>query len=174
MVRWRWRFLFKPDAPYFHMLSPGSQKSCCLSYQATPLNAYWLRSERVGVFTSVWLPTCQCLSKRLLEWHIHKPLPTPCSLLHTSNPSFCYGRGCTLAFPKQPQHATLPDSTSLPSQDTDRLNWAERRLDWTVWHTHQQDKVDETAEHMPQGKLSSNIHIISLESGEVCWTGWLI
>lgn len=69
-----------------------------------------------------------------LERHIHKPLPTPCSLLHTSNPSFCYGRGCTLAFTKQPQHATLPDSTSLPSLDTDRLNWAESRLEWTVWH----------------------------------------
>lgn len=111
---------FIPDTPYFEMLSPGSQKSCRLSQPATPLNSYWLLSEGVGVVL-VHPPTCQSRwTVGTVGRHVHKPLPAPCTLLHTSKPSFCYGRGCTLAFTKQPQHATLPDSTSLPSQETDR------------------------------------------------------
>lgn len=158
---------FTSDAPYFDMLSSASQKSCCLSQPA--LNSYWLLSGGVGVVPYVKPPTCQSrwTGGGTVRRHVHKPLPAPCSLLHTSRPSFCYGRGCcTLAFTKQPRHATLPDSTSLPSVETDKqaeLSWEQTVVDClTNTPSHQQDKVEETVEHMSQGKLWFKIHLISL------------
>lgn len=49
MVHSKVTLVLSSDAPYIETLSPGSQKSYCLSQPAAPLNSYWLLSEGVGV-----------------------------------------------------------------------------------------------------------------------------
>lgn len=41
------------------------------------------------------------------------------SLSYRSKLSLCYDRGCTVAFTKQPWHATLANISSLPAKETD-------------------------------------------------------
>lgn len=91
------------------MLSPGAPKGSCCRFagQLLTLNSHWRLSGGTGAVLCVRRPG---------------PQAPPCpalSFTHTSRPSFCYGRGFTLALPKRSQHATLPDSASLPPQETD-------------------------------------------------------
>lgn len=133
------------------------------------LNFYSLQSEGVGVVLCVKPPTCQSAAREEVQSEAMFTSPSLlCALFYTQADQVLLWQGgcCTLAFTKQPWHATLPDSTSLPSLETDRQ--AELSAAQTVEDclentpSHQQDKVEETGEHVSQGKLRFNIQLISL------------
>lgn len=106
-----------------------------------PLASVWASRFFLLCLSLVWL----FWTGRTVGRHVHKPLPAPRSLfLHTSKPSFCYGRGCTLAFIKQPEHVTLPDTTSMASQETNGLSWEQTGVQClTNTPSHQQNKEED-------------------------------
>lgn len=139
------------------MLSPGAPKGSCCRFagQLLTLNSHWRLSGGTGAVLCVRRPG---------------PQAPPCpalSFTHTSRPSFCYGRGFTLALPKRSQHATLPDSASLPPQETDtRAGLSRGGADCRgPSDTHHQQKA---AEHMSQGKP------LSLYLSDGGMFGWVV
>ena len=91
------------------------------------------------------------------ERHVHKPLPAPCT--QATPASVMAGA----AHWHLPNCCCMPLSqTALPCllrRQTDRLSWKQIVVNTP---SHQQDKVEEAAKHMSQGKPWFNIYLMSL------------
>lgn len=153
-VRWLWYFLLLHTrcSIFWHVVTkiPEELLSCPAGYTSELLLAAAWRSGRGSVCLDSHLSVFLRYTRK--AW---SEAP-PCSLLsftHRQTQLLLWQGGCTLAFTKQPWHASLPDSTSPPSLETDRqaeLSWEQTVVDClTNTPSHQQDKVEETgAEHM--------------------------
>ena len=160
-VRWLWYFLLLHTrcSIFWHVVTmvPEELLSCPAGYTSDPLLAAAWRSGRGSVCLDSHLSVLLRYTRK--AWSEAPPCSPALPYTQADPASVMAGGGCTLAFTKQPWHASLPDSTSPPSLETDRqaeLSWEQTVVDCLRnTPSHQQDKVEETgAEHMSQGKLA--------------------